>query len=146
MLGLVAMGCALWMALPSRVMAEVSDADFNALKQTVSKLGEQVQDLQQSNQVQQQIHQQDVQQVQQLQQKLTETQQVATNAEQKSIEASMTQPLPRQPIDEATVNHNFLMLGDAEFQFVKAEGQNGAFVVGRFCADFSLSRRRQHPV
>lgn len=136
MFGLVAMGCALWLALPSRVMAEVSDADFNALKQTVSKLGEQVQDLQQSNQVQQQIHQQDVQQVQQLQQKLTETQQMATNAEQKSIEASMTQPLPRQPLDEATVNHNFLMLGDAEFQFVKAENQNAAFVLADFAPIF----------
>ena len=136
MMGLVAAGCALGMALPPRVMAEVSDADFNALKETVQKLGDQVQDLQQSNQVQQQIHEQDVKQVQQLQQKLTETQQVATNAEQKSIEAAQTQPVPRQPIDEATVNHNFMMLGDAEFQYVKTAGQNGAFVLADFAPIF----------
>jgi hypothetical protein len=136
MFGLVTAGCTFCMMLPPRAIAEVNDTDFNALKETVSKLGEQVQDLQQSNQVQQQIHQQDVQQLQHLQQKLTETQQVATNAEQKSIEASMTQPLPRQPIDEATVNHNFMMLGDAEFQFVKAKGQNGAFVLADFAPIF----------
>ena len=85
-------GCVIGLALPSRVTAEVSDADFNALKETVQKLGEQVQNLQQSNIVQQQTHAQDLLQIQQLQQKLAETQQIATNAEQKSIEASMTQP------------------------------------------------------
>ena len=133
---LVTTGCVLGMMLPSWATAEVSDTDFNALKETVQKLGEQVQGLEQSNQVQQQIHQQDVQQIQQLQQKLTETQQVATNAEQKSIEAAEIQPLPRQPLDEATVNHNFMMLGDAEFQFVKGEGQNGAFVLADFAPIF----------
>src|SRR6516162_2264886 len=135
MFGLVAAACALWMA-PSRLMAEVSESDFNALKGTVQKLGEQVQGLEQSNQVQQQIHEQDVQQIQQLEQKLTATQQAATNAEQKSVEAAETQPLPRQPLDEATVNHNFMMLGDAEFQFVKGEGQNGAFVLADFAPIF----------
>jgi len=135
MFGLVAAACALWMA-PSRLMAEVSESDFNALKGTVQKLGEQVQGLEQSNQVQQQIHEQDVQQIQQLEQKLTATQQAATNAEQKSVEAAETQPLPRQPLDEATVNHNFMMLGDAEFQFVKAENQNAAFVLADFAPIF----------
>ena len=79
---------------------------------------------------------QDLQQIQQLQQKLTETQQMATNAEQKSIEAAETQPLPRQPIDEATVNHNFMMLGDAEFQYVKTAGQHGAFLLADFAPIF----------
>ena len=116
--------------------AEVSDADFNALKETVQKLGEQVQNLQQSNNVQQQIHEQDVQQIQQLQQKLAETQQIATNAEQKSIEAAQAQPLLRQPIDEATVNHNFMILGDAEIQYAKAAGQHGAFVLADFAPIF----------
>ena len=142
-LGLVMAGCVIGMALPSRVTAEVSDADFNALKGTVEKLGEQVEDLQQSNIVQQQTHAQDTQLIGQLQQKLAETQQIATNAEQKSIEASMTQPMPRQPIDEATVNHNFMMLGDAEFQYAKLAGQHGAFLQADF-ANFSVSRRGQH--
>jgi len=129
-------GCVIGLALPSRVAAEVSDADFNALKETVQKLGEQVQNLQQSNIVQRQTHAQDLLQIQQLQQKLTETQQIATNAEQKSIEASMTQPMPRQPIDEATVNHNFMMLGDAEFQYAKIAGQHGAFLQADFAPIF----------
>lgn len=135
-LGLVMAGCVIGMALPSRVTAEVSDADFNALKGTVEKLGEQVEDLQQSNIVQQQTHAQDTQLIGQLQQKLAETQQIATNAEQKSIEASMTQPMPRQPIDEATVNHNFMMLGDAEFQYAKLAGQHGAFLQADFAPIF----------
>jgi hypothetical protein len=135
-LGLVMAGCVIGLALPPWVTAEVSDADFNALKDTVQKLGEQVQALQQSNIVQQQTHEQDTQQIQQLKQKLAETQQIATNAEQKSIEASMTQPMPRQPIDEATVNHNFMMLGDAEFQYAKLAGQHGAFLQADFAPIF----------
>jgi hypothetical protein len=135
-LRLMMAGCVIGLALPSPVTAEVSDADFNALKETVQKLGEQVQNLQQSNTVQEQTHEQDVQQLQQLQQKLAATQQIATNAEQKSIEASMTQPMPRQPIDEATVNHNFTMLGDAEFQYVKTAGQHGAFLQADFAPIF----------
>ena len=115
---------------------QVSDADFNALKEAVQKLSEQVQSLQQTNIIQRQTHEKDVQQIQQLQEKLAETQQIATNAEQKSIEAAQTQPLPRQPIDEATVNHNFMILGDAEFQYVKASGQHGAFVLADFAPIF----------
>ena len=48
----------------------------------------------------------------------------------------MTQPLPRQPIDEATVNHNFMMLGDAEFQYAKTAGQHGAFLLADFAPIF----------
>jgi hypothetical protein len=83
MFGLVAVGCSLGMALPPRVAAEVSDTDFNALKETVQKLGEQVQGLEQSNQVQQEIHQQDVQQIQQLQQ---EADRDATSGHEHGIE------------------------------------------------------------
>jgi len=129
-------GCALGMALPPRASAEVSDADFNALKEMVQKLSEQVQSLQQTNIIQQQTHTKDVQQLEQLQEKLAETQQIATNAELKSIAAMQTQPLPREPIDEATVNHNFQILGDAEVQFAKADRQHGAFVMADFAPIF----------
>ena len=61
---------------------------------------------------------------------------MATNAEQKIAEAAQTQPLPRQPIDEATVNHNFMMLGDAEFQYDKTAGQHGAFLLADFAPIF----------
>ena len=128
--------CVVGLTLASRATAEVSDTDFNSLKDTVQKLSEQVQNLQQSNTVQQQTHAQDLQQIQQLQQKLTETQQMATNAQERIAEVAETQPLPRQPIDEATVNHNFMMLGDAEFQYVKTAGQHGAFLLADFAPIF----------
>jgi len=122
MFGLMVVIGAMGMALPPRATAQVSLIDFNALKEMVRKLSEQVQSLQQTNIIKEQTHEKDMQQLKQLQEKLAETQQIATNAEQKSIEAAQTQPLPRQPIDEATVNHNFQVLGDAEFQYAKAAG------------------------
>lgn len=136
MFGLVITGCTLWMALPPQATAQVSQADFNALKDAVQKLSEQVQSLQQTNIIQQKTHEKDVEQLQQLQEKLAETQQIATNAEQKSIEAAQAQPPSRQPIDEATVNHNFQILGDAEFQYAKSAGQHGAFMLADFAPIF----------
>src|ERR1019366_2861325 len=96
------------------------------------------QNLQQTNVIREQVHEQDVQKIQQLEKKLAETQQVATNAEKNSIEAAQAQaqPLPRQPIDEATVNHNFQILGDAEFQYAKSAGQHGAFMLADFAPIF----------
>jgi hypothetical protein len=132
----------LLLALPSVSSAEVSDADFNALKEMVQKLSEQVQSLTQTNLLVQQAHQKDLDQIKQLQEKLAETQQLATNAVQQSAAAVQTasqaqaQPMPRVPIDEATVNHNFQMLGDAEFQYVNTDHQNGAFVLADFAPIF----------
>lgn len=136
MFGLVIAGSALCMAQPPGATAEVSDADFNALKEAVQKLNDQVQSLQQTNAAQQQTHAQDVEQLRQLQAKLVETEQMATNAVQKSIAAAQMPPLPRQPIDEATVNHNFMILGDAEFQYGKTDGQHGAFALADFAPIF----------
>ncbi|HMD55068.1 MAG TPA: hypothetical protein VKJ65_11015, partial [Phycisphaerae bacterium] len=136
MFGLMTAGWTMWMALPPRASAEVSDADFKALQETVQKLSEQVQSLEQTNIIDQQTHQQDMELLQQLQEKLAETQQMATNAEQKSVEAAQTQPLPRVPIDEATVNHNFQILGDAEFQYDKTAEQHGAFLLADFAPIF----------
>jgi hypothetical protein len=135
-LWLAAAGLALRLSLPQQATAEVSDADFNALKEAVQKLGAQVQSLQQSNVIQRQTHENDLQQIQQLQEKLAQTQQIATNAEQRSIEAAQTQQPPRQPIDEATVNHNFMILGDAEVQYAKTSGQHGGFVMADFAPIF----------
>ena len=136
MFGLMATICVMGMALPPRAAAQVSLVDFDALKDAVRKLSEQVQSLQQTNVIREQVHEQDVQQIQQLQERLAATRQIATNAEQKSIEAAQAQPPSRQPIDEATVNHNFMILGDAEFQYAKAAGQHGAFVQADFAPIF----------
>jgi TolA-binding protein len=134
--GLMAAICVLGIALPPRAAAQVSLVDFNALKEAVQKLTEQVQGLQQTNVLREQIHEKDVQKIQQLEEKVAETQQIATNAEQKSLEAAQAQPPQRQPIDEATVNHNFMILGDAEIQYAKSAGQHGAFVQADFAPIF----------
>jgi hypothetical protein len=134
MLGLVAAGCAL--GLPPRAAAQVSTVDFNALRDTVQKLSDQVQSLQKTNLLEAQTHEQDLQQLQELQAKLAQTQQTAADAEQKSSAAAQAESPSRQPIDEATVNHNFQILGDAEFQYAKADGLNGTFLLADFAPIF----------
>jgi hypothetical protein len=136
--GMAATTGLLWLAQPGQASAEVSDADFNALKAAVQQLSEQVQSLRQTNQIEAQAHQADLQQIQQLQSKLAATQQTAAEAKQKSdvVAELQSQPPPRVPIDEATVNHNFQILGDAEFQYTKVDGQNGGFVLADFAPIF----------
>jgi len=136
--GLVATSYALGLMFTPLANAEVSEADFNALKQAVQQLSEQVKNLQQTNLVVQQMHENDLKQVKELQAKLSETQKTAESAEQKSIAASQaqTQPKPRMPLDEASVNHNFQMLGDAEFQYATADKQHGAFMQADFAPIF----------
>jgi hypothetical protein len=129
MIGAMAVGCALGVTFPTLVSAAVSDADFNALKDMVQQMNGKLQSLEQTNQLDQQT-------IQQLQQRLGETQKTATDAEQKSIATAQAQSLPRVPIDEATVNHNFQILGDAEFQYVKTSGQNGSFLLADFAPIF----------
>lgn len=129
--GLVAAGGMLGLIFPMPVAATVSDADFNALKDLVQQMNVKLQSLEQTNQLNQQT-------IQQLRQQLGDTKKTAEDAEQKSIATAQaqSQPVPHVPIDEATVNHNFQMLGDAEFQYVKIKGQNGAFVQADFAPIF----------
>ncbi|MGC9942139.1 MAG: hypothetical protein ABSE48_09905 [Verrucomicrobiota bacterium] len=131
MLSTMAVSCVLCMAFPARVAAEVSDADFNALKELVQQMNGKLQALEQTNQTDQQT-------IDALKQKLSETQQTASDAERKSVAAvqAETQPPAQAPIDEATVNHNFMMLGDAEFQYVNADKQHGAFALADFAPIF----------
>jgi hypothetical protein len=136
--GMAATTGLLCLAQPGRASAEVSDADFNALKSAVQQLSEQVQSLRETNQIEAQTHQADLQQIQELRSKLAETQKTAADAEQKSTAVAeiQSQPPPRAPIDEATVNHNFQILGDAEFQYDKVQGQNGTFLLADFAPIF----------
>jgi hypothetical protein len=129
---------ALLLALPTAATASISDADFNALRETVQKLTEQVKSLTQTNVLVEQAHEKDVQKIQELETKISQTQQTAEDAEQKSTAAAVmqTQPSPGVPIDEATVNHNFQMLGDAEFQYDNADHQNGSFLLADFAPIF----------
>ena len=136
--GMAATTGLLCLAQPGQASAEVSDADFNALKAAVQQLSDQVQSLRATNQVEAQTHQADLQQIQELRSKLAETQKTAADAEQKStaVAEAQSRPPPRAPIDEATVNHNFQILGDAEFQYDKVQGQNGSFLLADFAPIF----------
>ena len=138
MFGLVVATGTLWLVLPPKATAQVSATDFNAVKEMVQKLSEQVQSLTQSNLVVLQMHEKDQQQIKELQEKLAVTQQTAATAEQQSMAAAQAQaqPLPRMPLDEATVNRNFQILGDAEFQYVNAGHQNGSFLLADFAPIF----------
>jgi hypothetical protein len=138
MSGLVAAAFAMAVALPLQSAAQVSEEDFKALKQAVQELSNKVQKLEQTHESDEQTHQKDVQELQKLRDKLAETQRIATDAEQKSTAAAsaQAQPIQRVPIDEATVNHNFLVLGDAEFQYAKSAGQHGAFLAADFAPIF----------
>lgn len=133
--GAVAAGCALSVALPRQAWAAVSDEDFNALKSMVQRLGDKVQKLEQVHEQDQQVHQQDQQKIQQLQQQVGETQQIATNAVQKAEAAAQVQPVHPIP-PGASATHNFMMVGDAEVQFGKTQGEHSAFAFADFAPIF----------
>ncbi len=124
--------------------AEVTEGDFTALKdlvrqqgEEIRKLADQVQQLQQAHAADQQTHQKDLEQIQQLQQRLAAQPTTVTNLPQQQVAAAVEmQPIPRVPIDEATVNHNFMILGDAEFQYARLQGQHPAFLLADFAPIF----------
>src|SRR5205807_69751 len=104
---LLVAGCIIGLGLAPRVAnAQVSEADFKALKEAVQKLSEQVQKFEQA-------HQKDQDQIKQLQEKLGETQTAAADAVRKAEVATQMQPVYRVPDDSGSVNKNFLILGDA---------------------------------
>jgi hypothetical protein len=138
------------MALPVRTAAAIDDQQFNELKDLVTKQGQKIekqdqrieqlekthaQDAQAHGQ-DQKVHEQDQQKIQELEQKLGETQRTVADVQQKAAAAMPVEPLPRMPLDEATVNHNFSILGDAEVQFAKTSGQHGTFLFADFAPIF----------
>ena len=62
-LGILAAGYVMGMALPPRAAAEVSDEDFNALKEAVRQLSDKVQKLEQTHEEDQKTHDQDQQKI-----------------------------------------------------------------------------------
>jgi Skp family chaperone for outer membrane proteins len=150
--------------LISPTAAEISDDDFNALKQQVQQLSEKVQKLEQVHEQDQQTHQQDQQQIQQLQQQLGKTQQTAADAQEKAKAAARMQRKvdqlqeqvtetqktaaegkgaaggqvqPVAPVPEGPLAlHNFAIVGDAEVQFGKIYGSHSAFTEADFAPIF----------
>src|ERR1017187_7442873 len=150
-----ASGCAaacfaLMVALPVGTAAAIDDPQFNELKDLITKLGQKIekqdqrieqlekthtQDAQ-ANAQNQKVHEQDQQKIQELEQKLGETQRTVSDVQQKAAAAMPVEPLPRMPLEEATVNHNFSILGDAEFQYAKTSDQHGTFLFADFAPIF----------
>ena len=133
--GVLAAGC---IVLPRQVSAQVSIADFNALKDTVEKMGQQVQELIKMHDQDQKTHEADhaTKKIESLQQQLGETQKAATNAVEKAEAVAKVQS--SYPVVSAGPNalHNFNMVGDAEIQFGKAAGQHSGFVLADFAPIF----------
>src|SRR6516165_1397786 len=145
-----ALCCALAVAVPGKSAAAIDDQQFNDLKDMLNKLSQKVEKQDQridqlekthaqdsqTHAQDQKTHQQDQQKIQELQQKLDETQKTVSDVQQKAAMAVPAEPIPRVPLDEGTVNHNFSILGDAEFQFVGTHGENPAFLLADFAPIF----------
>jgi hypothetical protein len=131
--GLVAAGC---LALPRPASAQVSMEDFSALKDTVQKMGQQVQELMKLHDQDQKTHEADQKKIDSLQQQLGETQKSATNAVEKAEAVAKVQS--SYPVVNASPNalHNFTMVGDAEVQFGKVDGSHSAFAMADFAPIF----------
>src|SRR6266700_6041762 len=149
-LGCAAACFALSMALPVGRAAANDEQQFNEVKDLVNKQGQKIdkqdQRIEQLEKTHdrdaqvhaqdQKIHEQDQQKINELGQKLGETQRTVSDVQQKAAMAAPVEPLPRVPLEEATVNHNFSILGDAEVQFSKTRGQHGTFLFADFAPIF----------
>jgi hypothetical protein len=131
--GVLTAGC---LVLPRPASAQVSSDDFNALKDAVQKLGQQVQELMKTHDLDQKAHEADQKKIESLQQQLGETKTAVTNVDQKAEAVARVQS--SYPIVTAGANamHNFSMVGDAEVQFGKTAGQHSAFVLADFAPIF----------
>jgi hypothetical protein len=137
--GILAAGCALGVALTPRAAA-VTDEEFNALKNMVQQLGEKVQKLEQTHDQDQKTHDQDQQQIQRLKEQLGETQKTVTEAQQKVDAVEQAQAVKPMP-GEGNATHNFTMVGDAEIQFGKVNGQHSGFGLADFAPIFLFRAR-----
>jgi hypothetical protein len=134
-------------AMPHTLIAAVTDEEFNALKELVTRQGQRIDQLEQThNQDQRKIeetrkvHQQDEQEIQNLKQRLEQTQKTATDAQQKAVAASQVQPVHPIP-GGPSATHNFMVVGDAEIQFGKTEGSHAAFTFADFAPIFLFRAR-----
>lgn len=137
--GVLVAGCVLGVALTPRAAA-VTDEEFNALKNMVQQLGDKVQKLEGVHDQDQKTHEQDQQQIQRLKEQVGETQKTATEAQQKAEAVAQAQPTRPMP-GEGNATHNFTMVGDAEIQFGKTDGQHNGFVMADFAPIFLFRAR-----
>jgi hypothetical protein len=141
--GSLTAGCLLGLAAAPRASAEVTDEQFNQLKDLVNQQGQdlkqqnqRLQDLEKTHEQDVKTHEQDQQKIRELQQQLGETQSIATNAAQKAEQAAQVQPVSRAVVAGPAPSHNFTMVGDAEVQFGKFESQHSGFALADFAPIF----------
>jgi len=107
----------------------VSDEDFQKMQQ-------QIQDLQKAHQEDQQEIQRLKEQVGSTQKTTAETQQKVEAAEKKAEEAQQTAAAATPAATGPEARQNFMIVGDAEVQFGKTEGQHSAFELADFAPIF----------
>jgi hypothetical protein len=132
----LAAACVVGVAFSQPASAQVSADDFNALKKVVEQLGDKVQKLEQTHEMDQKAHEQDQQTIQQLQQQLGETKAAVTNAQQTADSVAKAQAANPAVNTSQGPMHNVTMVGDAEVQFGKTSGQHGAFTLADFAPVF----------
>jgi hypothetical protein len=144
---------AIAVALPQPAAA-VTDEDFNALKDLVTRQGQRIDALEKTHEQDQKtieqnqkLHEQDQQKIEQLKQQLGETQKSATDAQKTAAEAqqkadatAQAQALRPAP-GEGNATHNFTMVGDAEVQFGLVQGQHSGFMLADFAPIFLFRAR-----
>jgi hypothetical protein len=140
-----AAGCAVSLALPPHAFA-VTDDDFNALKDLVTKQGQRLEQLEKSHdqdqktiEQNQKVHELDQKEIQHLKDQVQETQKTAVDARQKA-EAAQAQSLVPAP-EGPSATHNFMVVGDAEVQFGKTDGSHSGFVMADFAPIFLFRAR-----
>jgi hypothetical protein len=118
----------------------VTDEEFRAMQQQIQDLQKARQDDQQEIQklkeqigATQKTTDETQKKVEETQKKVEETQQTAAAAAQA---AAKVQPIAPVPSEGILATHNVSLVGDAEVQFGKTEGQHGAFVLADFAPIF----------
>ena len=136
-IALAASGCALGLAMPARLAAQVNETDFSELRKMVQEMNARMRQLEQAHDQDQKAHESDQKQIQQLREQLGETQKTASDAQQKAEQVQPVHPVP----GEGNASHNFTMVGDAEIQFGKAYGGHSAFTLADFAPIFLFRSR-----
>jgi len=137
--GVMVTAGALGVFLPRQAWA-VTDEEFKALQQQMQQQSQQIQDLQNARQEDKQEIQKLKDQIgatqkttEETQKKVEETQQTATAAAEA---AARVQPIHPVPSEGILSTHNVSLVGDAEVQFAKTDGQHGSFLLADFAPIF----------
>ena len=121
----------IFLILPVRMNAEVSDEDFAKLKAMVEDLSTQVHALKAT-------HEEDQATIHKLQRKVGETEETAVAAKQEATAATAAAQATPAPAAGSNATHDFMVVGDAEVQFgqVIHPSQHAAFTLADFAPIF----------